>query len=329
MVNLGPERDLRTVPAAPGLRQSSIKAISRQAFTLVELLVVIAIIGMLVGLLLPAIQASREATRRSVCSNRLKQLGLGLLGCEHSQKRFPTAQTRNTVRRRSFAIDLLPYIEEQNLHKMYDGSLEWHEPPNQPVVSQRLEVFECPSSPDDVHLDNSSVIMSGASSYLTAVGDYVPIEGVDVRLAPPSGNLVDWAGNGILTRDYRGAFRLNKVTDGTSHTVLLGESAGRPDLFQIGRKNPVRMVRGAGWADHRSGLVLHGAGPSDGAVTSVPYSCAVNCTNEDEVFSFHPGQAGFLFADGSVHFLRDEIDIRILARLITPDRGEVIPADAL
>jgi hypothetical protein len=293
----------------------------------VELLVVIAIIGVLTGLILPAVQASREAARRTNCTDHFKQIGLAILNFEEAQHRFPASLTRNTARRRSWAIDVLPYLEEQPLWKLYSQKLEWHEPPNLPVVSQRLPVFECPSSSED-HLDNGTVPMKDVLTYLTAVGDYVPIEGVDVRLAPPSGTLADFAGSGIMARDGLGPNQIRKIVDGMSHTILVGESAGRPNLYQLNRMTGAHYVRGAGWADHRCGLTLHGASPKDGSVTSVPYSCPINCTNEDEVYAFHPGGAGFVFADGSTHFISEQIDIRILARLITADKREQIPADA-
>ncbi len=295
----------------------------RHGFTLVELLVVIAIIGVLIALLLPAVQASREAARRTGCADNLRQLGIGLLNHESVHRKFPTSLTRNTVRRRSWAIHLLPFIEQKTLYDSYDLSLEWHEPPNQPVVSQRLSIFECPSTSYD-HVDNSTVLMQGATSYLTGVADYAPTESVSVRLGPQGANLVDKVGNGPMTRDYAGDCTIRKIKDGTSHTILLAEVINRPLLYQVGKLNAARYVRGAGWADHRTGLILEGASPTTGDVTNTPYRCGINCTNEDEIYSDHPGEAGSLFADGAVHFLRDDLDIRLLARLITSSQDESV-----
>jgi hypothetical protein len=290
----------------------------------VELLVVIAIIGVLVALLLPAITASREAAQRTRCQSHLKQIGLAILGYEVARGSFPTSFTRNTSIRRSWAIDVLPYLEEKVLYEQYNLKLEWHELPNAPVVGQRIPIFECPSSPDEDHLDNNTSPANNIPTYLTAVGDYVPIEGIDARIAPPVGNLVDVAALGVMARDGYGPNKMRRITDGASNTILVGESAGRPDLYELRNINPVRMVRGAGWADHRCGLTLHGASSQNGSVTSLPYSCPINCTNDDEVYSFHPGGAGFVFVDGSTHFISEEINIRILARLITADKRDTI-----
>ncbi len=298
----------------------------RYGFTLVELLVVIAIIGVLLAILLPALQASREAARRSGCANNLRQLGIGLLNHDSAHRKFPTSLTRNTVRRRSWAIQLLPFIEQKALYDGYDLNLEWHELPNQPVVSQRLSIFECPSTSYD-HVDNSTVLMQGATSYLTGVTDYSPTESVGVRLGPANPSvpsLVDIVGNGPMTRDFAGDYTIRKIKDGTSHTILLAEVINRPLLYQLGKLNSARYVRGAGWADHRTGLVLDGASFTTGDVQNTPWSCAMNCTNEEEIYSAHPGEAGFLFADGTVHFLRDDLDIRLLARLITSSQGESV-----
>lgn len=303
--------------------------INRRGFTLVELLVVIAIIGVLVALLLPALTSSREAAQRTSCQSNLKQIGLGILGFELARGYFPTSSTRNTSIRRSWALDVLPYLEEKELYARYNLRLEWHEAPNALVVGQRIPIFECPSSPDDDHLDKGTSPANNIPSYLTAVADYVPLEGIDARLAPPAGNLVDFAAFGVMARDGYGPNKTRKIADGASHTMLVGESAGRPDLYQLRNINPARMVRGAGWADHRCGLTLHGASSQDGSVTTMPYTCAINCSNEDEVYSFHPGGAGFVFVDGSAHFVSDDIDIRILARLITADKREFIPPDSI
>jgi len=114
--------------------------------------------------------------------------------------------------------------------------------------------------------------------------------------------------------------RLADFTDGTAQTILVTEDAGRPRLWRAGRRfqGPVDGCPWSGWAN---GITLMGS-TSDG--TNRPGGCALNCTNDHEVYSFHAGGANALFADGSVHFLPAGMDIRILARLMTRAGGEVV-----
>src|SRR5262249_11203117 len=149
--------------------------------------------------------------------------------------------------------------------------------------------------------------------------DYAPIREVDRTLVDLG--LIDRVG------DYRGAMPLNgmrrlaDITDGTSQTILVAEDAGASEAWRVGRLVPDAWVPGGGWAGDRNRLVLMGATPDSG---TRPGPCAVNCTNELEVYSFHPGGANAVFADGSVHFLRAGLSIRVLARLATPAGGEVV-----
>ena len=121
-------------------------------FTLVELLVVIAIIGVLVALMLPAIQAAREAARRTSCNNNLKNLGVAALNFHDSHKKLPTSNRAAGVTnapRYAWATLMLPYFEEQNVFDQYDFKSNWSKPTNFAIVGTRLPVFECPSVPDE------------------------------------------------------------------------------------------------------------------------------------------------------------------------------------
>ncbi len=115
-----------------------------------------------------------------------------------------------------------------------------------------------------------------------------------------------------------------EITDGTSNTTLITECAGRPQAWQAGRYVPDLYRAGGAWAAGANCIRVQGAHP-DGSLRTGP--CAINCINDQEVYSFHPGGANFVFADGSVHFLSAGINIRILAALITRDGGEAVSAD--
>jgi prepilin-type N-terminal cleavage/methylation domain-containing protein/prepilin-type processing-associated H-X9-DG protein len=294
-----------------------------RGFTLIELLVVIAIIAVLIGLLVPAVQKVREAANRMQCQNNLKQVGLALHSFHDTNRGFPPGEVVGPFPRLGVMTKtlhgswtfLLPYLEQQALFDMCRKDLDFFQPENQRPVNHHLKVLQCPSAmPDRVHAFQL-VAQTGTAACI----DYAPIREVDRTLADLG--LIDQA------RDYRGAMplngmtRLTDITDGTSNTILVVEDAGRPELWRLGRLVPDVWVGGSFWAGDRNRLVLMGATPDAG---TRPGQCAVNCTNEWEVYSFHSGGANAVFADGSLHFLKAGMDIRVLARLATRAGGEVV-----
>ena len=340
----------------------------RPAFTLVELLVVIAIIGVLVALLLPAIQAAREAARRTSCTNNLKNLGIAMLNFHDSKKMLPVsnrAQGVTNAPRYAWSTLMLPYFEEQNIYDQYDFTQNWDHStavapkstPNFKLVGTRLPVFECPSVPEDGRIDGDLQFWTQSfpdwkSSQCAAPTDYSPIVQVETRLVQfqVGGQYIVDQGvadlSGMLLRNA--VCSLKHVTDGTSHTIMLAESAGRPFAYtKAGRAGELatHKVNGGGWCRPASDFGLDGAS-NDGTV--FPGPCAINCANgEDylkgssgdmaavpipfyntngtsETFSFHPAGANILFGDGSVQFLNESIDIRIYARLVTRKGAEVV-----
>jgi prepilin-type N-terminal cleavage/methylation domain-containing protein/prepilin-type processing-associated H-X9-DG protein len=310
----------------------------RGGFTLIELLVVIAIIAILIGLLLPAVQKVREAANRMKCSNNLKQLGLALHTYHDTHSRFPPGAEGPltpdfpqyaALKHHGLGTHLLPYLEQSALAGQYRWDASWFDPPNQPVVRQQLRVWQCPSAPANRVMDGSVPTAAppppDVFNGTAGCGDYAGMGVVDPGLvragviAPPGGP-TDERGH------YEGAFPINATrtladfADGTSGTILIAECAGRPQLWQGRTAVPGRPLSGGPWAS-RNLLWCRGASP-DG--TRFFEHCAVNCTNNREVYAFHAGGANVVFADGHVRFLRETIDIRVFARLVTRAGGEVV-----
>jgi prepilin-type N-terminal cleavage/methylation domain-containing protein/prepilin-type processing-associated H-X9-DG protein len=281
-------------------------------FTLVELLVVIAIIGVLVGLLLPAVQKVREVAQRVSCSNNLKQIGLALHNY-HNDRNFLPASTTNIPTRQSWVPYILPYIEQQPVYDLYNFNLNWNDA-GQTAIATPLKVFQCPACPMTDRYDTTY------TNPQPACGDYGAIRGVSgllitVGLIPP-------------TPDLRGALlpnaktQLTDITDGTSTTIMIGEDAGRPQLWNVGQMVPGAYVPGGGWADPSSTFTINGSS-YDGTNFFIG-PCAISCTNNHEFYSFHTTGANALFADGSVHLLNSNTSIVTMAALATRSGGEVV-----
>jgi type II secretory pathway pseudopilin PulG len=297
----------------------------RVGFTLIELLVIIAIIGILVALLIPAVQAVRETGRRLQCQNNLRQLGLAIQQYYAVQSVFPASSTKAPYRH-SWAPALFPYLELETLEDQYNWNTDWGAPANQEAVSFKVKVLMCPSTPKDARVDE---LGNGLSA---AVADYAPPARVaqvlvDLGYVPPMHDRRGMISTGEPIRDIN-------VEDGLSHTIALTEDAGRPFFytrFELtppnntpGGGNPDVVggrVLGAGWADDRNEVTLHGF-TYDGL--SAPGPCPMNCTNNDEAFSFHPTGINAAYGDGAVRFLSETIAIEVFAALATSNGKEIL-----
>jgi len=299
----------------------------RQAFTLIELLVVMAILGVLLTLLLPAVQKAREAANRMSCANNLKNAGLAVHKFQSAHGRFPPGAVdapQPQTRVAASGIEhgcwpyLLPYLEQEPLAGQYRWDMSFHDPANQPAVATQLKNLQCPSAEAD------RVVTTGAFAYggRGACTDYAPILKVYRTLAE-----LGWTD---LVENYDGALPRNAmmrpadITDGLSTTLLMAEDAGRPRLWQQGRPVAEAHISGGPWASSLNAIGIWGYTPAN---ATRPGPCAINCTNEGEVYSFHPGGANALFADGSVRFLKADINIRVFARLITRAGGEIVSGE--
>lgn len=288
---------------------------SHRGFTLIELLVVIAIIAVLLGLLLPAVQKVRAAAARISCQNNLKQLALALHGYENVHGLFPEGY-RFDPPTRSFVPPLLAFIEQGNIP--YDLSQNWDHPVNQFAAQTPVKLLFCPAVPGDTTRTDPAV------PFRPAVSDYTVYHGVN----PTYCDLVGWpyysppAENGAMTRR---TCRLIDISDGTTQTVLVVENGGRPDLWRMGRRISGIASNGA-WSDPNLEIALDG---SDLLTTGQGQGlgpCVMNCTTDNEMYSFHSGGACVAFADGGVRFIRETVNNRTFAALVTRASGD-IPGD--
>jgi len=286
-----------------------------RGFTLVELLVVIAIIGVLVALLLPAVQQAREAARRMQCGNHLKQMSLGSLNFETQYGYFPPGQVHNP--RHAWGPFLLPFIEENALYEMYDMKANWYAPENAVAVATTVQKFICPSTP--APNDRLETGTTAGTTVVVAPSDYFPVAGIDSKLVATG--LVDEPNEneGVISKG-KALPRARDVLDGLSNSIMFAEGSGKPNHFQRKRLISVDGAGGSGWAHHGSGLRIHGS-TEDGLVIIGP--CPMNCENSRNILSFHPGGSNVAFADGSARLLAETIDIRILGALCTRAGGEI------
>jgi prepilin-type N-terminal cleavage/methylation domain-containing protein/prepilin-type processing-associated H-X9-DG protein len=301
------------------------------AFTLIELLVVIAIIGILIALLLPAVQKIRDAAARIQCQNNLKQIGLAAQNYagDNTNSAFPPAMTTNPTTTVGWGFFLLPYIEQGPLYNQYYlGATFFAVDPNgaynnQAVSNTFVKVYNCPSAPaPKVYTYTFNFPGYGPITWQAANSDYSPVAGVSQSLASYLG---------LTSANLQGALQpdmgtpIMAVTDGTSNTILYAEIAGKNQLYQAGH-NTGTTVSGyyggvGGWADPTSGGSLLYGSSGDGTVTPGP--CGINCSNDFGLYSFHTGGANCVFCDGSVRFLGASIDITALAYKVTRAGGEV------
>jgi prepilin-type N-terminal cleavage/methylation domain-containing protein/prepilin-type processing-associated H-X9-DG protein len=308
----------------------------RRGFTLVELLVVIAIIGVLVALLLPAVQVAREAARRMRCQNNLKQIGLASHSHHDVVGELPRAFSPTTGL--SWHVYILPYIEQQSLYNNFDTTTvnPSHTAPNRndPNGLVIVPTYQCTSCPVKRQLFNPPNNTNGPTDLIppntgapAAVPHYYGVNG------PRGGNYpvgtalhegVPAATSGIFQRD--GTIRMARITDGTSNTMMVAEMSWYSTLYGTRFRT---WVRGG---DEYSGVIAgkpafvvscrNVTNPINGMISAnliVPY-------NDVPFGSQHSGGMNICLGDGSVRFLNQNIGMTTYRALASRDEGENVPA---
>jgi prepilin-type N-terminal cleavage/methylation domain-containing protein/prepilin-type processing-associated H-X9-DG protein len=262
-----------------------------RAFSLVELLVVITIIGVLLALLLPAVQAAREAARKISCSNNFRQIGIGLQHYHEVHGLFPPGgiEVRTVInpethkvygktgRQFGWSALLLPFVEQQSVYDRIDFNKKFDDTANDKPAAALLSVYICPSVPD------GNVLCDGRGpSY------YGGIQGERITTSVN-------ATSGVML--YTRSICIAEIIDGAANTLIVSEdSVPAADFGQWINGNNVYDV-----------------------------SCAVNHAPalENDIKSYHPGGANGAFCDGSVRFLTESMDINVLAAICTRDGREL------
>jgi prepilin-type N-terminal cleavage/methylation domain-containing protein/prepilin-type processing-associated H-X9-DG protein len=326
----------------------------RAGFTLIELLVVITIIGVLVALLLPAVQSARESSRRSSCANNLKQIALAMHKFESATGAFPALSLGfsydSAPKNTGWMPQLLPHLEQVDLYRLYNPDLDWFDSRltytdtanntithtgNVFCVTTRVKVFECPSSP----VTGADRVISGTTaspwltpssgttiSYTAATTDYGASGGLMGGMVPAyASTAIDTLNCGAVGLVH--GRRISEIPDGTSNTLMVNEFAGRPVYWKGGTPDPTSTfissnlnICGA-WA--ASNYMGYRGFTFDGL--NSPGPCGINAANgRGGIYSFHPSGANCAFADASVRFLNADTDVHVIVARITRDGHEVI-----
>lgn len=313
---------------------------AHRGFSLVELLVVIAIIGILLALILPAVQAAREAARRTTCSNHVKQLMLGFHGHLEAKEAFPPARIILTGQQHGWIVDLLPYMGGSGIYSIYRRDRNFFATENAAVAKMPLAFTLCPSVPGSVSDRVYPLTAASGMPYSTqgAAADYSVVhflDGVTANAAglscSPNCNTTAVGPGELAPVLYIGAGEENqmhptgRITDGLSNTVLICEQAGRPDHYVHGIRQPntTNLLYPAWWMAWTSYRSFSFQG-YDASGLQPGAACAVNCNNSQGISSLHPGGAMVSYCDGSVHFMAENVSTRIVFELLSRGGGELL-----
>jgi type II secretory pathway pseudopilin PulG len=292
--------------------------------------VVIAIIGVLVALLLPAIQAAREAARRSSCMNNVKQISLGCVNYETAKRIYPPPYTQNTAnspwtRRHGFFVFILPFMEQVQISQQYSFDHDWKTfgrpipgappNPNDALSETSLEIVQCPSVAERSMNNASDYAIATALSEVSSARQQL----VNAKLVPDL-PLKDWQSIlSVYEPQASGTWpyvpvRSKDVTDGLSNSFMIFECGGRPAVWKRGVKTSDE-TDGAEWASDSQWFIVHDLCGGNQIM---------NCHNNNEIYSFHPGGCIYGMGDGSVQYVDESISPTVWAALFTRSGSEVV-----
>ncbi len=287
----------------------------KQGFTLIELLVVIAIIAILIALLLPAVQQAREAARRSACKNNLKQIGLALHNYHDVHRIFPPGGFNvNPGGDFSYAVMILPYLDQAPLYKKFNFSENYSfggtTGTNGARRFDRPPVFLCPSSSvtqDDNDFDTLHYYGNmGPRGTNPVTITTTNLTGTAYLEETDSGTRI-FAEQGVLLsvgEDYTRVrkVRMRDITDGTSNTIMVGEISN----------NQITNIAYRQWSRGGIALAIAAKNVTSGInVAALFTGSGVGTFNDTSFASEHTGGCHLLFADGSVHFTSENVDITV------------------
>ena len=311
----------------------------KRAFTLVELLVVIAIIGVLIALLLPAVQQAREAARRMQCTNNIKQLGLALQLYNDSYKALPMG----VLQHHNWRVSVLPYIEQKALYDRFDFSQSFGSDQNnvntQILSNLAIDAFVCPSSPLDPNMN------PGWNGRHLQYHHYMGVSGAVGTNIGKCQKFYGWnCDNGPFAMNRK--VKLADLTDGTSNTMILGEQSNKvkytgpgtgsswefkdgktmgPGGYHAGWHGPNNLSQTGSQSGIMSGIVPVQYGPN--ATCPDQWDCGYVYINSTILASAHPGGINVGLADGSVRFIAETIDLNNFKRMALRADGQIVTFD--
>jgi prepilin-type N-terminal cleavage/methylation domain-containing protein len=314
----------------------------RRGFTLIELLVVIAIIAILIGLLVPAVQKVREAAARTQCQNNLKQIGLAIQNYHDTRKSFPPDRIANDWP--TWAVLILPYIEQEGAYKLWDITRRYAEQPAAigsaaDPAPRNMAVYFCPArrSPGPLSVVYTLTLASGEAIKVRpgGIGDYASVAGTannlgTMRISIPSGIVAgksvsgngpfNNSGTGAVVSTFQGQTSFATLIDGSSNTAMVGEKHVRPNSLQ--GKNEDRSIYDSGVGNAFRRFMGQDSVDSHPLVAN-PLDQTGPLVNQ-RFGSAHPSICQFVFGDGSVRGIPVSINITILTRIGLPMDGQPV-----